>query len=203
MDSPYPTEQVLTPEQIYAIGFVASEWANLEFGIMIALGEMLKLAPAPAVTLAGLFTNIVASTNALIRVSNELVEWDDLTNDIEAICKQIVNLATERNHIVHASWNANIYHNPTTGKIEILQSSTASGTGFPKSGTTGIRVFTFTALEMREVGIASYEAKEALLHLVWRKPQPSPDTPTLLRVLERQTRRSGQAPKYPPKPSRA
>jgi hypothetical protein len=197
--SKYTSRLALSESQIYAIGFVAAEWSSLEFGLMAAIGELLGLEIDVGAALAGLFTNINAMTDAIVRLANELDQWADLAPQLEAHCNGINDLAAERNNIVHGTWDVTIGRDDRGAYI--IHAPTASGRGFPKRGRKPTKRFEFTALEMREVAIASHEATEALLHLIRRQPPPLPDTRTLRRVLKRQAQRIGSAPSSRPKPS--
>ncbi len=189
MTSKFASRRALNRQQIYAIGFVAAEWSNLEFAMMMALGELLGLTPAAAVALGGLSGSVSATTDALVRISRELDAWQPIAEKLEVMCKNINELAVERNNIVHGTWDMHLFKNPETSELVIRHHAIASGSGFPKRGKKTTRSFSFTAKEMLEIAVASHEAALELLHLVWRKPLPLPKTPTLALVLDRKARR--------------
>lgn len=152
-----PVHKALRQTHLRAIGKVAASWSSLEVTVLFVIARLLGITTEKAVAVCG-SQNMAAWCDAVKKITgqpkssvNKLAPVDARLN---AVCKELLRLQTQRNNIIHAYWTPNetmALSGLLSEYVKPKPGERASGIGMPKRGHEIFRSINLTPKEMLKV----------------------------------------------------
>jgi hypothetical protein len=167
----------LSDSHLRAIGKVAAQWSALELTMMYCISRITGSTIKQAVILTG-SQNVASWCDMLKKLTEDSKPFTGKATELDRICKQIIDIQSERNAVVHTAWHPRValigLLGSPTELVRIKSKEQASGVGVPKRGTQVYKDVAYSAPEMIRVAKDIQAAETDLFAWMQKRPKTPP-----------------------------